>query len=131
MAVQESDAVRADQGGTVLLAGVEDALLESGSGLGLLAKACRDDDEGAHTLLAAEVIDIVGAELCGHHEDGQLGLGDVLHVVEGLDALHLVFLGIHYIQGACEAAVLDITHNGTTGLVHVVGATDNDDAPWI
>ena len=40
VAVQQSDTVRTNQGCTILLAGVEDTLLQDCTSLGLLAKAC-------------------------------------------------------------------------------------------
>ena len=49
--------------------------------------------------------------------------------MEDLDALHLLFLGVHDMQLAFEAAVLDVTYDSTTGLMYIVGAADDDDAP--
>ena len=131
VAVQQSDAVGPDERRTVLLAGVEDTLLERRSLLCLLTEAGRDDDESPDMLLLAEIVYVVGTVFRSHDHDGKVCLGDVLHVVERLDTLHFIFLGVDDIQAAAEAAVDDITHNGTTGLMHVVGAANDDDAPWI
>ena len=128
VAVQQSDAVRSDECRPVFLAGVEDALFE-GCSLGcLLAKAGRDDDEGAHPLLGTEVVDIVGTVLGGHHQYGEVGLWDVLHVVTGLNALNGVLLRVHDAEFALIASAEQITHNRATGLVHVVRAANDDDA---
>ena len=51
--------------------------------------------------------------------------------MEGLDALHLVFLGVHDMQFTTETAMDDITYNRPTGLVYVVGAANHNDAPGI
>ena len=71
VAVQQSDAVRANQGGPVLFAGIEDALFEFGTCLRLLDKAGGDDDEGTCLLLLRQQFHIVWTELRCHHEDGQ------------------------------------------------------------
>ena len=128
VAVQQSDAVRANQGSPVLFAGIEDALFEFGTCLRLLTESGRDDDKGAHPFLSTEEIDVVRAVLSCHHEYGEIRLGNILHVVDGLDALYLVFLGIHDVQGTLEASTDNIAHNGTTWLVHIVRAANDDDA---
>ena len=107
---------------------VEDALFERGTGLGLFAEACRDDDKGPDLFLGCEVFHVVGAELGSHDEDGQFGGGQLLHVVESLDALYLVFLRVDYAQRALVAAVLDVAHHGTARFVNIVRAADDDDA---
>ena len=131
VAVHQTDTVGTDEGRSVLLTGVEDALLEFRSRLRLLAETGGDDHKGPDAFLLTEVVHIVGTEFGSHYEYGHLRLRDVLHIVVGLDALHFVFLGVHDAQVATETAVLDIPHNSATGLMHVVGATDHDDAPRV
>jgi hypothetical protein len=48
--------------------------------------------------------------------------------MECLDALNLVFLGIHYAESARKASADKITHNRAARLVNVVRATDYYDA---
>ena len=115
VAIEQSDAVRTNQGCSELLTGVENTLFERCSLLRLLTESGRDDDKGAHPFLSTEEIDVIRAVLGCHHEYGEIRLGNILHVVDGLDALYLVFLGIHDI-------------NGTTWLVHIVRAANDDDA---
>ena len=54
-----------------------------------------------------------------------------MHVVKHLDALHLVLLGVDDAQRAHIATLYEVAHDGSTGLVDVVGAADDDDAPWV
>ena len=131
MAVEQSDAVRPYQGSAILLAGVEDALFEQGALLRLLTESGRDDDKGAHPLLGTEVIDIVRAEPGGHHQYGQISLGNLLHVVESLDALYIVLLGIHDMQGTAEASTDNIANDRSAWLVHIVRAADDHNAPGL
>ena len=125
---EQSDAVGTDECAAVLLAGLEDALLEGCSLGGLLAEAGRDNNERAHALLAREEVDVVGTVAGCHDEDGEVGGRQLAHIVEGSHALHLVFLGIHDAQRAAEVAAQDVAHNGASGLVDIVRAADDDDA---
>ena len=129
--VQQADAVRSDEGCTIGLASVEDTLFECSACLGLLAKSGRDDDKSPDALLGTEIIDIVGTELSGNHQHSQFCLGDIFHIVESLDALYFVFLGVDDMEFATETTVLDITHDRATRLMYVIGAADDDDAPRV
>ena len=131
VAVQQSDAVRPDEGGTILFAGVEDALLEFGTRLRLFTESGRDDDEGACLLLLRQQFHIVGTELRRHHEDGQFGRGYLTGIVEGLDSLHFVFLGVYNAQGSIVTATDQIAYNRAAGLMYVVRAADDDNALWV
>ena len=51
--------------------------------------------------------------------------------MEDTDALHLVFFRVHDTQFALIATAEQIAHDGTSGLVGVVGAADDDDALWV
>ena len=96
--------------------------------MGLLAKARRDDDKGSHLLLGCKILHILRAEPRCHHEDGQVGGGHPLHVVEHLDTLHFVFLGVYNVQGSIVTATNQITHNRAAWLMHVIRAADDDNA---
>ena len=126
--VEHADAVGAYQGSTILSAGVEDALFEQGSLRCLLAEAGGDDDEGARLLFAGQQLHIVGTEACRHHEDSQVGGRQFLHVVADTDALHLILLGVDYSQLALIATAYQVAYDGSSGLVHIVGAADDNDA---
>ena len=128
LAVQQSDTVGTDEGSTILLTGVEDALFEDSPLRCLLAKTCRDDDEGTDAFLCTEIVDVVRTILRCHHEDGEVGLWDVLHIVEDGEALYLVFLWVDDTQFALIVAAEQIAHDGTTRLMGVVRAADDDDA---
>ncbi len=105
VAGEQSDAVRADECGTILFAGVEDALFHDGTGLGLLAETRRDDDEGAGALVACQQFDGVGTQLGRNDEDGQFGGWQFVGIVEHLDALYLVLFGVHHAQGSFESSL--------------------------
>ena len=53
LTVQQTDAVRSDQGSPILFAGIEDALFQESTLMGLLTEAGRDDHESLDTLLPA------------------------------------------------------------------------------
>ena len=103
-----------------MLAGVQDALFHEGSGMSLLAEACRDDDERLGALVAGQQLYGVWAQLGGYHQYGELCRWQFAGIVEDLDALHLVFLGVDDAQYALIAALNNIAHDGSPGLVHVV-----------
>ena len=48
-------------------------------------------------------------------------------IVEHLDALYFVFLGVDDAQDAVVASLQDVTHDGTTWLVDVVRPADDSD----
>ena len=131
VAVQQSDAVGSDEGCLILFTGVEDALLEFSSRLRLLTETCGDDDKRPDAFFCTEVVDIVRTILRRHHENGKVCLGDVLHIVESLDALDGVLLRVDYTQVSLVVPVEKITYDGPSGLVDVVGAADDDDASWM
>ena len=126
--VHQSDTVRAYEGGTILLAGVENFLLQGSTSLCLFAETSRYNNERAHVLLCSKQLHIVGTPLGSHDEDGQVGGRNLLGIMEHLDALHLVFLGINNTQRAFIAAVQNVAHDSSSGLVRVVRAADDDDA---
>ena len=128
LAVEQSDTVWPDEGCLVLFTGIEDALFEGCSLRRLLTKTRRDNDEGPHAFFRTEVVHIVRTIPRCHHEDGEVGLGDVLHIMEDAEALHLIFLRVHDTQFALIATTEQIAHDGTSGLVSVVRAADDDDA---
>ena len=123
---QQADAVGANQGCAIFLAGVQDVLLQDGTLVGLLAKAGADDDECAHALVLCQVVHIVGAILRCHHQNGQIGVRQVLHVVMGLDALHDILLGVEDVKVALETALLQVAHDSATRLLLVVAAANDD-----
>ena len=123
---QQADTVGTDERGAVLLAGVQDVLLEQGTLVGLLAKAGADDDERTHALVLGQVIHILGAVLGCHNQDGQVGVGQVLHVMMGLDALHHVLLGVENVEVTLKTALLQVAHDSATGLLLVVAAANDD-----
>ena len=129
--VQQANAVRTDQGSPVLFAGVKDALFQKCTFVRLLTKTCRDNHESPDTLLTTEIIDIVGTILGSHHKHCQVCLWQVLYIVTGLDALHLVFFRVDDTKFTFESAVDDVPHNGTTRLMYIVGAAYYDDTPWV
>ena len=128
VAVQKSDAVRTNQRRTVFLTRVEDALLQDSPRLRLLTESGRDDDKGFGALLLAEVVHIVGTELRRHHQHGEIRLGDILHIVESLDSLYFVFLGVYDVQVTTETTTDNITYDRATRLMYVVRAANDDDA---
>ena len=95
---EQSDAVGADECTVILLARIQNALFQFGTRLGLFAKTCRDDDESLGLLLFGHQFHVVRTVFGSHHEDGQFRRGQFLGIVESLDALHLVLLGIHDAQ---------------------------------
>ena len=117
---EQADAVGADEGTAVFLACVQNLLLQQGALVGLLAEAGGNDDEGAHLLLSGQILHVLRTILRGHHEDGQVGGRQLLGVVEGLDALHLVFLRVDDAQYAFVSSALQVSHHGAAGLVHIV-----------
>ena len=127
-ACEQADAVGTYQRTAVLLAGVEDALLQLGTLGCLLAEACRNNNERTNILLLCQQLHIVGTEAGRHHEDGQVGGRQLTGIVEGLDALHLVFLGIHHTQHAAIAAAHQVAYHGAAWFMHIVGAAYHDDA---
>ena len=131
VAVQQTDTVRTYQRCAELLTGVEDMLFQNSPLLRLLTETGRDDDEGPDAFLLTEIVHIVGTVFCCHDEYCEVCLWDVLHVVNGLDALHVVFLGVYDVQVTTETAIDDISYNSTTGLMYVVGAANYDDTLWI
>ena len=127
LAVQQTDAVRPDEGGTILLADVQDALLHERSGMSLLAEACGDDDKCLGALVACQELYGVWAQLGRNHQYGQFCRWQLTGIVEDLDALNLVFLRVDDTQCSLIAALYDIAHDGSPGLVYVVGAAyDNN-----
>ena len=101
-------------------------LLEQGTLVGLLAEACTDNDERAYALVLGQVVDILGAVLGCHHQDGQVGVGQVLHVVMGLDALYDVLFGVKDVEVTLKTALLQVAHDSATGLLLVVAAANDD-----
>ena len=128
---EQTDTVRADEGCAIFLAGVQDVLLEQGSFVGFLAEAGTDDNERTNTFVLGQVVNIVGAVLGCNDQDGQVGIGQVLHIVVGLDALHHILLGIEDMKFAFETALLEVAHDSATGLLLVVAAANDDNALWI
>ena len=126
-AVQQADAVGPDEGCAILLADVQDVLFHECSGMSLLAKACRDDDERLGVFVACQQFYGVWAQLGRNYQYGQFGRWQFTGVVEDLDALHLVFLGVDDAQCALIAALYYIANDGSPGLVYVVGAANDDD----
>ena len=51
--------------------------------------------------------------------------------MKGLDALHIVLLGVHHTQRALITTTQQITHDGTTWFMHIVRATNHNDALWL
>ena len=94
MARQQSDAVGTDECGTILLARVQNALLHLGTRLGLFAEACRDDDKGPCLLLLSQIFHGIGAQLGRNDQYSQFRRRQLAGIVENLDALHLVLLGV-------------------------------------
>ena len=126
MARQQTNAVGTYQRGTIAIAGVENALFERSSLLGLLAKAGRDDDEGTHTLLSCQQVDRVGTHLGRDHQDGQLRGGQFACIVKDLDTLHFVFLGVYNAQGSIVSTADNVSYDSTTRLMYVVRAANDD-----
>ena len=71
-------------------------------------------------------IDLPGQ--CGNDEDGQLCGWQLAGIMEGLDTLYLIFLGIDNAQNTTITTAYQIAHDGATGLVRIVGAANDDDA---
>ena len=78
--VHVADAVGADERGTVAVDGLQDTVLEQRPLVRLLAEAGGEDDEGAHVLLGRQRLHRVGAQRGGDGQDGQVGIGNILHV---------------------------------------------------
>ena len=131
VAIQETDAVRTDEGSPILFAGVEDALFEFGSRLRLLAETGRDNDEGACLFLLCQEFHVVGTETGSHDQNCQVGGRQVMGIVEGLDTLHFIFLGVYNAQGSIVSSTQQITYDRATWLMHVIGAADDDNAPGV
>ena len=130
-AVEQADAVGTNQGTAILLAGVEDALLEEGALVGLLAEAGRYNNERANVFLLGQILYLVRTELGSHHQDGQVRGRQFLGIVEGLNALHLVLFGIHNTQGAIITTTQQITHHGTAWFMYIIRAANDDNALWL
>ena len=81
-------------------------------------------EEIIHVFLCSQVVDIARTELGSHDKNGQIGGRNLLGVVKHLDALHLVFFGIHHAQHTLVAAADEIAHHCTAGFVHIVGTSD-------
>ncbi len=94
--------------------------------MGLLTEAGANDDECPDALVLGQVINILGAVLGCHDQDGQVGIGQVLHVVMGLDALHHILLGVEDVEVTLETALLEVAHDSATGLLLVVAAANDD-----
>ena len=143
MAVEQTNAVGAYQSTLIFIASVKYFLFQFGAFLGLFAKARRDNDKGTNLFFAGQIFHIVGTETGGHHQYGQVGRGDILHVVERLYPLHLVFLWIDDTQASIalsrkstcwrngKTAFYKISNECATRLMHIVGTADNDDAFWL
>ena len=127
-ACEQTDAVGAYEGAAVVLAGVQDALLQLCTLGGLLAEACGDDNEGADVLLACEEFYVVGTKTCGDNEDGQVRGRQLADIVEGFEALHLILFGVDDAQGSLEVAFEEVADDGAAGFLGVVGAADDSDA---
>ncbi len=127
-AIEQSDAVRANQRTAVLLAGVENLLFQKGSLVGFLAESGRYDDERANLFFLGKEFDVLRTEFRGHNENGQIGRRKVFRVVKHFDALHFVFFRIDDAKRAFIAAAQQVAHDGATGFVHVVRAADDDNA---
>ena len=126
--VHVADAVGADERGAVAVDGLEDAVLQQRPLVRFLAEAGGEDDEGAHVLLGRQHLHRVGAQRGGDGQDGQVSIGNILHVGIGADALHFLFFGVDGAQLACVAATNEVFQDSPSGLVHIIGRTDHDDA---
>ena len=67
MTRQQSDAVRTDERTAVLLANLQNAFLQDGTGLCLLTEACTDDDESLCLFLLSQQFNGVRAHLRRNH----------------------------------------------------------------
>ena len=103
--VEQSDAVRTNQRSSVGCTSVQDTLLHLSTLLCLFTEACRDDDEGTRLLVASQQLNGIGTKLGRNHQHGQFGGRQFLGIVENLDALHLVLLGINNTKGALIATL--------------------------
>ena len=126
--VHHADAVGTDEGTAILLARVEDALFALSTLSRLFAETCRDDDEGTYPFFCCEVFGVIGAILGGNNKDGHFGGWYLLGIVEGLDALDLVFLGIDNAEDTLVSTLDEVADNGAARLVDVVRAAYNYDA---
>ena len=124
---QQSDAVRTYQRAAVFLAGIQYLLLESGAFSRLLAEACRDDDERPDLLLGGQHLHIVGTEAGGNYQDGQVGGRQLADIVEHLDALHLVLLGIDHPERALVASAQQVADHGAARFMYIITTADDDD----
>ena len=128
MTRQQADTVRANQRSAITFTAVQDALFQFCTGLGLLTETGRNNNERARLFLLGHEFHIVRTELRGYYEDGQIGVGQFLDIMEGFDPLHFFFLGVNNAQGATVTATNQVAYDRAAGLMYVVGATDNDDA---
>ena len=128
MAVQQSDTVGANECRAIFLTGVEDVLFECCTSLRLLAETGRNNDERPDAFFSTKVVDIIGTILRCHHEDSEVCLRNVLHIMKGFDALDVVLFGVDDTEFTLIVSVNQISYDGATGLVDIVGAADNDDA---
>ena len=106
-------------------------MFEDSTFVGLLAEACRQDDEGTHLLLGSQVFYILRTIFGRHNDDGQVGGRQLLDIMESLDALHLVFLGIDDTQRTFEPTAEQVANDGAARFMHIVTAADDDNTLWL
>ena len=128
VAVHQANTVGAYECRTVLLAGVEYALLQHGARLGLLAEARRYNNERAGLLVACQQLHVVGTELGSHHQHGHIRRWQFACIVESLDSLHFLFFGVDDAQGSAVTATQQVAHDGAPRLVCIVRAANDDNA---
>ena len=126
--VQNADTVGANQRRTVLLARLQDAFFHLASLRCFLSEACRNDDECPDVFLGSQNFHVFRAETCCHNEYCKVGRRQFFHVVKGFYALYLVFFRVDDAQCTLILPVDKVAYNGASGLVHIVGTTDNHDA---
>ena len=129
--VHHADAVRADERGAVVRAGVQHLPLEGAAFGCFLAKTGRDDDEGADALVARQDLDGLGARLAGDGDDGELRRRDVAYRGVRADALDVGLVPVDDAQLAGVFPVQKVAREPSARLVDVVRAADHDDAPWV
>ena len=125
-ACQQTDAVRTNQCCTILFTSIENLLFQHGTLVGFLTETCREDDESTCLFLLGQQFHILRTELRSYHEDSQFGGWQFAGVMESLDALHLVLLGIDDAQGSLITTLQKVTHDGATGFMYIIRTTDND-----